>query len=372
MQALNSPRAREGPDVPVQPMTAEGLHAVLTLSPDAILVVDRHGTIHHANALAATLFRATIDGLSGASVDTLVPAHLRATHAAERARFDADPGLRTMGSGRDLYARRRDGSTFPVDISLHPVIIDDRRLVLAAIRDVGWHHELRAENQQLADHARILREFVSLASHELRTPLTAVRGFAEPLLEGRVTPEAHDELLGRIVRNAARQEELIAGLLTLSRIQAGRLTVRPDVLDLQTLVTGVVEAIDDDAVTTEVPRLHIWADALWTEQVIVNLVTNALRYGAPPVLIDAHRRGLRVVLTVQDRGPGIDPDFEPVLFEAFQQQSTGDSRVAQGLGIGLFLARDLMTAMDGSIHYRRDDTAAWTTFELRFRTTPPD
>lgn len=347
--------------------TEDGLTAMLQLSPDAVLVVDEHGWITDANDLAARLFRVRLDVLTTSSVDALVPDDVQLVHATHRRNFHAAPTVGTMGWGRELRARRPDGTQFPVDVSLQPVEVAGRPRILAVVRDVTAHHELRHQNRRLAADADALRGFVSMAGHELRTPLTSVRGFAETLLhraELRDSPMA-PELLERIVRNSERQEALIAGLLDVSRIQGGALRVEATRVELVAVVREVVAAFGADLqARLELPdRLTVVADRIRVEQVLVNLLTNALRYGAPPVDIALVPDGAEAVLTVTDHGPGVPEDFRDLLFEPFQQASTGDRREAIGLGLGLHVASEVLQAMAGSIAHRQDDPG--TTFVVR-------
>lgn len=340
------------------------LDALLRLSPDAVVVVDGTGRIRAVNDLTEQLLHASRAVLLRHSIDDLLPVELRDRHRHHRDTFTAAPQRRTMGWGRELRAVRLDGSSFPVDVSLQPVELDGEALVIAAVRDRTREHELVLSNAELAEAARALRSFVSLASHELRTPLTSVKGFAETLLSGRITqPEMVQQLLTRIRDNADRQDALITSLLDLSRIEAGKLHVSLEPVDVAALVTDLVADLDDDRVHAEVPTAWVRADPLRLEQVLVNLVTNALRYGAPPVTITGHAQDQQQVLTVRDVGGGIDPAFEATLFDAFTQASSGDRRVATGLGLGLYLARELQHAMDGTISYRRDG-AGGTCFDL--------
>lgn len=340
------------------------LDALLRLSPDAVLVVDDTGRIRAANALAEQLWRTSATVLERHSVDDLLPVALRERHRQHRATFRAAPQRRTMGWGRQLRAVRLDGSSFPVDVNLQPIELDGRSLVIAAIRDRTREHELVALNEELAEAARSLRSFVSLAAHELRTPLTSVRGFAETLLSGRVTdPQMVAQLLTRIRDNADRQNALISSLLDLSRIEAGKFHVTVEPVEVHALVTELVAGLDDDRVGADVPETWVSADPLRLEQVLLNLVTNALRHGAPPVAITARLQEQQLTLTVRDAGRGVDPAFEATLFDAFTQAGDGQGRTTTGLGLGLYLARELQHAMGGAIGYRRD-AAGGTCFDL--------
>jgi|GEM_PF-2477229 len=333
-----------------------GLQALLTLSPDAVLVTDTEGVIRRANHGAEALFRTVGRGLEGRSIDLLLPQEYRAAHRQDRERFHADPVSRQMGSGRDLAALRSDGTRFPVDVCLQPVRYHGELLVVAVVRDLSTHAALRERNQQLQDHAEELQRFIDLASHELRTPLTGVRGFAETLLHGRhLGAEEQRMLLERIIRNAARQEALISGLLDLARIQRGAVQIHPTVVPLDELVAEVVGLFRlPGELHVDVPPLTVFVDQLRTEQVLGNLLTNAARYGEPPFGVSARPVQDRVILQVSDAGQGVDPSFEQTMFEAFQQESTGDDRGTDGLGLGLHLSQQLVEAMGGRLHYRRD------------------
>lgn len=340
------------------------LDALLRLSPDAVLVADGTGRIRAVNTLAEQLLQATEVVLRRHAIDDLLPVELRDRHRRHRAGFAAAPQRRTVGWGRQLRAVRLDGSSFPVDVNLQPIELDGQALVIAAIRDRTREHELVTLNEELAEAARSLRSFVSLASHELRTPLTSVKGFAETLLSGRITdPAMAEQLLTRIRDNADRQDALISSLLDLSRIEGGKLNVAIEPVEVRTLVTGLIADIEDARVEADVPEVWVCADPLRLEQVLANLVTNALRYGAPPVTITARPREQRLALTVRDAGQGIDPALEATLFDAFTQASRGDRRTTAGLGLGLYIARELQHAMDGTIGYRRD-AAGGTCFDL--------
>ena len=354
----------------LRPTDAGALTALLDLSPDAVVVTDRSGHIRRANEMAAGLFRFELDALLELTVEALVPSQLRELHQEERAGFYRQPSRRSMGTGRTLRARRRDGTTFPVDISLQPVLVDDEPLVVAVVRDLTSHDELRRRNDQLAHDADMLRRFVDVASHELRTPLTAVLGFAETLLEQPgMAEEVRADLVDRLARNARRQEALISGLLDLSRLHSGKLPVSIERVDLAATVQEVVGAFDEVEIHHTVPAgSWTYADELRIEQVLTNLLTNAVRYGAEPIHIDLGQvdgdPSSLLQLTVRDEGPGIAEDFEERIFEAFSQQSVGDRRDANGLGLGLYLSRELMLTMGGTLTYRRNEPSG-SCFDIR-------
>ncbi len=355
------------------------LAALLELSPDAVLVVDVQGEIRDANAVAGQLFRCRENALVGSPVEELVPEHLRSVHRRERAIFAEAPSRRSMGSGRRLRARRCDATTFPVDISLRPISVDGESLVVAVVRDLTAHDQLRRHNEQLAHDASNLRRFIDVASHELRTPLTSVLGFAETLQRH---PDLDDteraELVDRLVRNARREEALISALLDVSRLRNGRLPLEVAPVDLAATVDEVVGAFGEVEIRRRVrDGTVVLADQLRLEQILTNLLANAVRHGAEPIEVaagpvtagEAHRASI----VVTDHGPGVDAAFEPELFQAFSQQDgagrPGDaSRLGPGLGLGLHLTRELVAAMGGTIVYR-PNTPTGSRFEVQLPTS---
>lgn len=337
----------------------ESLRTFARLSPDAVLVVDPSGTVRIVNDAAAELFRTRVERLVGEHLEALVPAEHRAAHRRHRDAYQGAPSARRMGSELQLWASALDGTRVPVDVGLQPVLAGEEQLVVAVVRDLTARRRVEQANHDLERTATRLRQFVDVASHELRTPLTAVLGFAETLLHqiGYRADDRTRELLEAIRRNALRQERLLSGLLELTRLQRGQLRLHPEVCPVHTLVDEAVDSIPGLDVEVAVdPATLVVADPLRVVQVLVDLLVNAERYGAAPVSVTEVMSGPdQVLLVVSDGGQGIPEEFRQEMFAPFTQASRGDTREAEGLGLGLHLARSLALAMGGDLSYVPDE-----------------
>ncbi|MCK6590139.1 MAG: ATP-binding protein [Polyangiaceae bacterium] len=204
------------------------------------------------------------------------------------------------------------------------------------------------------------RDFVANVSHELRTPIASIRATSETLRGGALSdPEMAKEFVEIIDRNAQRLHRLVEDLLDLSKIEAKELDLKIEPLDARAEAQAVVDLLRHAAeqrkshVTVEAPGgLWVKADPRALEQILTNLIDNAVKYGPPGtrVTVRARRspdRKDRVVFEVADDGPGIDAAHVPRLFERFYRVDTGRSRALGGTGLGLAIVKHLAEALGG-------------------------
>lgn len=196
---------------------------------------------------------------------------------------------------------------------------------------------------------------LSAVSHDLRTPLAVITGAATSLRDDtdKLTPAARAELTRTIVDDARRLERVLANLLQLTRVESGLVPAR-DWVPADELVgaalTRLEDALGDREVEVEVePELLLCIDPVLFEQVLINLLENALKHAAPPFSISVRRKGARVVIEVGDRGPGL-PAEAPRLFEKFVRASA-----APGVGLGLAVVRAIVAAHGGEVTARNRD-----------------
>ncbi|HSN02505.1 MAG TPA: ATP-binding protein [Acidimicrobiales bacterium] len=345
----------------------EGLSGGLTwrvaleAMPDAVVVVDESGVVRDANTRAEDLIGHDRDELAGAPIEDLVPARLRSVHREHVRRFFDDPEPRSMGALRDIILVRADASERHVDVSLAPVEVAGRTWVVASLRDVTEQYRLRVEAQlarRLAEEASEEKSrFLARMSHELRTPLNAILGFAQ-VLEFDGLSHQRDSLAQ--IRIAGRHLlELIGEVLDISRVESGALGLSSEPVVVSELVDEVLDLLQPiasergvrlDARSLEHETAVVVADRVRARQIILNLVSNAVKYnrigGRVTLTCDAEETTVR--LHVTDTGVGIAESDLARLFQPFERLAAAESDV-EGTGIGLVLSQHLAAAMSGRV-----------------------
>jgi signal transduction histidine kinase len=234
----------------------------------------------------------------------------------------------------------------PADVDLLQIVAD--RVALAIDRATVYEELLRLTEVQ--------QDFIALAAHELRTPATTIYGLAATLEErgDDLTYEMLHELRSTLYSQADRLVRLVEQLLDLSRIDAKRVKIRRERIELRPQLEEIVTSVAGDRaqdVSVEAPaELAVNVDPNAIDRVIGNLLTNALRYGAPPVTVSAEHKDQHIRIRVEDSGAGVAREFVPFLFERFRRSEQGRQREV-GVGLGLAIARSYAQAHGGDLLY---------------------
>ena len=271
---------------------------------------------------------------------------------------------RGLGDATVVEVAVADGSSMVVWTSPYAPVFGDEELRL--LRTLGALTGLALDRVRLfqAEHqARIALEradevktsFIALAAHELRTPMTTIHGFVTTLhhLADRLDDEQKASVRVALLQQTQRMATLVEQLLDLSRLDAESIDIAPERVDVRSQVDEIVHTVaaDPTAVHNDVPTDTIAiVDRNALERIVTNLMTNAFRYGVPPVRVYAEQTDRHFRLTVEDEGTGVAPEFVPDLFERFTR-STGSRAIAGGTGLGLAIARSYARAHGGDLIY---------------------
>jgi two-component system, sensor histidine kinase len=340
------------------------VQSALESAPDAIVITDAAGSIVFANRQVTALFGYEVADILGRKVEALLPERFRSRHLAHREGYADNPRMRPMGAGFELFALRRDGSEFPVEISLSPIRDGEHQLIAAALRDVTERKQIEAElvaAREAADRANLAKSrFLATASHDLRQPLQALS-----LLNGTLRRISRDAMLSEAF---AQQDQaigamsrLLNALLDISKLEAG--VIKPEVTDFT--VAALFEELTNEFAQLAINkglelRVEICADSIHSdpslvEQILRNLLSNAIKYTRRgSVLLRCLHQPNFVDLEVLDTGIGISADQLPYIYDEFYQVGVAPDATRDGYGLGLSIVSRLVKLLDLTLDVRSE------------------
>ncbi len=358
--AVTAERQGLAAEEPPPASASQTAQLVIDAVPNGILVVDHSGVITLANTTALKMFGYERQELVGQAVEVLLPESARTVHPSYRPIFFANPHARPMGAGRELFAVRKNGSEFPVEIGLNPIELHGETSVVCSIADIT---ERKRTEQKVTQVAQMKSEFLANMSHEIRTPMNVLIGMSGLLLETELTPDQAD--YAETIRKGA--EALLAvvnGVLDFSRLESGELEADPEDFSIDAVAEDAVEFLGEQAarkglqltcfVNSDVPA-WVRGDRGRLRQILTNLVGNAIKFtengevSLRVTLIDQTADQYVARFEVSDTGIGIAPEVQGRLFQAFTQADPTTTRKHGGSGLGLAISRKLAQMMGGSI-----------------------
>jgi PAS domain S-box-containing protein len=323
---------------------------ILESAPDAMVIIDHHGKIAVVNGQAKRMFGYSRQDMLGQEVEMLLPESVREHHISHRAAYSGDPHLRPMGPDMELHGRRKDGTKFPVEISLSPVTSASGAFVSSVIRDVTSRKEMEQElidARQAAERANKANSaFLAAASHDLRQPVQALS-----LLNGALRRTVEGPLALEMVEGQQHSLDamtnLLNSLLDISRLDAGAVEPEFEEFPIQRLIDRLSAEFSRQAKQkglsfgADTCNAQVRSDPNLLAEIIQNFVSNAIRYtDKGDVKLSCREQGGNLWVNVADSGIGIAADqIEEIFLEFHQIKTPGTDK--EGFGLGLAIVKRL-------------------------------
>jgi protein-histidine pros-kinase len=346
---------------------------LLESAPDAMVIIDEQRRIALINAQTETIFGYPRAELVGKPIAILLPDEHRETYAAQLTAFTASAGAASTDQVIDLDAVSKDGTTFPIAVSLGLLKTESGLLVSNAIRDMTARRQIEAS---LAEASKAKSDFLASVSHELRTPLNAIIGFSEIIRDALMGPlDARYRGYADDINGAGRHlQKIINDILDISKIESGHLELHEEIVSIGETVEAcrrIVAAMADAAgVSLSINASNflplIRADHLRFQQILLNLMSNAVKFtpAGGRVSVSASIEADGAVIAVEDTGIGMKPEDIAIALEPFRQIDGSTSRRFEGTGLGLPLAKALIELHGGFLDIQ-SAPAIGTTVRIR-------
>lgn len=373
----------------------EGIDAIFQFATEGILLTNERGEIVHANPSSERLFGYEKGELIGQRIEVLVPRRLTESHKVNREKFNESPHSRSMGAGMELFGLKKDGTEFPVEISLSPYTAIEGKFVVAFIVDITLRKlaEDKLKNysadleKQVKNRTLILQEaitelektknelnialekekelnelksrFVSMASHEFRTPLTTIMSslsLVKAYGEQNDT-QKQSKHIQKIKSSISNLTDILNDFLSVSRLEEGKVEYLPERFDLVEFVKEIISETESLCKNGQVINYQysgeklIYIDKKVLKHVLFNLISNAAKFSFENSIIQikSERLEKEIVLSVEDQGIGISKNDQKHLFQRFFRGRNASN--IQGTGLGLNIIENYIDMMKGKISF---------------------
>ena len=366
-----------------------------------IITVNDTGNIVLVNQFAQQQFGYAAAELIGQKIEILIPQKHQAHHVHHRDHYHAKAHSRPMGIGMELFGLKKDGTEFPVEVSLSQYMVDGKKFAIAfitditirkgavdALRQLNANLELkvkeRTETLMLAlekekDLNELKSKFVSLASHEFRTPLSTILSSANLTSKYETTEDQpkREKHIERIISNVNNLTDILNDFLSVGKIEEGKIQIRYSEFDLQEFTSGIINEMNSVVKTGQhiiyehKGGIFVNLDPSMVRHIFSNLISNAIKFSPidAAILVSTAVADDGVILGVKDTGIGISKEDQQHLTERFFR---GENVVnIQGTGLGLHIVRKYAELMNGTLHCI-SEIGNGTEFIIQFKNTESD
>lgn len=344
----------------------EEVRAIVDTVRDGIITIDAAGTVETFNTAAVQIFGYEAEDVIGRNIKMLMPEPYHGEHDGYLHNFLKTGDAKVIGVGREMTGRRKDGTTFPLQLAVDEMSVTGKRMFAGVVNDITAHKKFVEDLEQTREDAeqanRAKSQFLASMSHEIRTPLNGILGNLELLALTRLDDEQVD-MLDDADKASKALLALIGNILDFSKIEAGKFALETGDVDIAAVMEDAVHVLQSKArqkgifvvmtFAADVPKL-VRSDGPRIRQILLNLIGNALKFtdvGGVVVDLSVTARDQNVCelqFTVSDSGKGFDQTLADQLFEPFAQNETV-SVETEGTGLGLSISRGLVENFGGSI-----------------------
>jgi PAS domain S-box-containing protein len=372
----------------------EGLDALFLYATEGIVVTNKSGELVKVNPAAEKMFGYGKGELIGKKVEILVPTRYAHRHEKHRDNFNGNPHARSMGAGFDLYGLRKDGTEFPVEISLSPYTSDDNAYVIGFVVDITTRKqaEERLKNysleleKQVEKRTLIMSEaieelektrdelhkalgkekelselksrFVSMASHEFRTPLATVLSSLSLVQKygEQGDKEKQTKHMMRIKSSITHLTDILNDMLSISKLEEGAISVSKEIFDIKEFIITLVREMRPICKTGQALNYNhtgtdnnINLDKKILRHIMFNLISNAIKFSPEnkPIDVSSEVTNDKIIISVKDNGIGISKEDQKHLFERFFRGENASN--IQGTGLGLNIVAKYIEVLDGTV-----------------------
>lgn len=389
------------------------VEAIFQFATEAILITDDKGKIIRVNPSAEKMFGFASNEFINQPIEILIPKRLTERHENHRTKFNENPHARSMGKNFDLYAKRKDNSEFPVEVSLSPYNNSQGSFVIAFIIDTTIRK--KAENQlleyktelekEVEERTMILKEaiqkleqtkeeldnalkrerevnsmksrFISIASHEFRTPLATVLSSLSLVdkYSALQDEEKRTKHISRIKSSVRNLTDILNDFLSLNKLEEGKVFLNIEHFNLHNMIENLLQELQGITKKGQIIKLScthngdcmVNLDKTLIRNILINLVSNAIKFSPENSIINIHAelQEKNLILSIKDEGIGIPISDQKHLFERFFRSSNAGE--IQGTGLGLSIIAHYVSLLKGSVRFESKENHGTTFFVTLLR-----